>query len=197
MIYKLLFAFILCIILFIVYYIKQKNGIYIKSNIDNQYYFVKNINDDSFNGITKQQIADTLAIIKLKIKILIKWLQEENNKEFKPYLNRLINKINNIEFEENLLNNDSTSYSVNKGEELVFCLKSKKTGKLHDINLIMYVVLHEIAHIMCPEYGHGPLFIKIFKYITEESIKLGIYKKIDFENNPQEYCGMVINSSII
>ncbi len=190
MIYKLLFAFILCIILFIYYYLHRKNGIYVKSYIDNQYYYVKNFNN-------KQQVADTLATIKLKIKILIKFLQEENNEEYKPYLNRLINKINNIEFEENLLNNDSTSYSVNKGEELVFCLKSKKTDKMHDINLIMYVVLHEIAHIMCPEYGHGALFIKIFKYITEEAIKLGIYKKIDFENNPQEYCGMTINSSII
>lgn len=190
MIYKLIFAFIFFIIIFITYYLQRKNGIYVKSYIDNQYYFVKNFDN-------KQQIADILASIKLKIKILIKWLQEENNEEFKSYVNRLINKINNIEFEENLSNDNSTSYSVNKGEELVFCLKSKKTGQIHDINLIMYVVLHEIAHIMCPEYGHGPLFIKIFKYITEESIKLGIYKKIDFDNNPQEYCGMTINSSIV
>ena len=109
---------------------------------------------------------------------------------------RLSDKINYVVIEENTLDK-FTSYSVNKGDELVICLKSKKTGKIHDINLIMYVVLHEIAHIMCPVYGHGSLFVKIFKYITEESVKLGIYKKIDFEHNPTEYCGMTINSSII
>ena len=189
MIYKLLFALIFCIILLIFYYINSKNGIYVKSKIDDEYYYVKNVEN-------RQEVADTLATIKLKIKILIAWLKEENNPEYKEYVERLSDKINYVVIEENTLDK-FTSYSVNKGDELVICLKSKKTGKIHDINLVMYVVLHEIAHIMCPVYGHGPLFIKIFKYITEESIKLGIYKKIDFEHNPTEYCGMTINSSII
>ena len=58
-----------------------------------------------------------------------------------------------------------TSFSVNKGEELSFCLKSKKTDTLHDLNLLMYVAIHEMAHIACPEIGHGTLFKKIFRRI--------------------------------
>jgi len=90
-----------------------------------------------------------------------------------------------------------TSYSVNKGEELAMCLKSKKTGKLHDKNLLMYVAIHEMSHFACPEIGHGKLFRKIFKKFTQVAIELNIYKKVNFDSNPVEYCGMILSSSII
>ncbi len=94
-------------------------------------------------------------------------------------------------------NSDLTSYSVNKGEELSVCLRSKKSGRLHDINLLMYVVIHEMAHFACPEIGHGALFKKIFKKMIEEAIKLNLYEKVDYSENPVEYCGMILSSSII
>jgi hypothetical protein len=83
---------------------------------------------------------------------------------------------------------------------LVFCMRlrqSKKIDKKHDINLMMYVVLHEISHIACPEYGHTQLFKEIFKYITQSAINLGIYSQIDFKSMPTEYCGMTITDSIV
>ena len=58
-------------------------------------------------------------------------------------------------------------------------------------------MLHEIAHIACPEYGHTPLFNSIFAFLTREAVEMGLYEKIDFQNNPVEYCGMMVNSSII
>lgn len=98
---------------------------------------------------------------------------------------------------ENAPTSEYTSYSVNKGEEVVFCLKSKKTGELHKINLLMYVAIHEMAHIGCHEIGHTNLFKNIFEFYTKESIKIGIYKYDDYDTNPVEYCGMVLSSSII
>ena len=86
---------------------------------------------------------------------------------------------------------------MNKGEELVFCLRSKEDKHFHDINLIMYVMVHELAHIACPEYGHTPLFNKIFTFLLKICIKIKLYKKIDFDTNPTEYCGMTVTSSII
>ena len=62
---------------------------------------------------------------------------------------------------------------------------------------MMYVGIHEMAHIACPEIGHGDLFKKIFKKLTEEAIKIGIYKKIDYSSQPTEYCGMILSSSIV
>ena len=90
-----------------------------------------------------------------------------------------------------------TSYSVNKGEELSICLKSKKINKLHDQNLLMYVLIHEMAHMACPDIGHGELFKKIFKKFAEEAVKIGIYNYVDYSNYPVEYCGMELKSSII
>lgn len=98
---------------------------------------------------------------------------------------------------ENAPDSDLTSFSVNKGEELAFCLKSKKTGNIHDINLLMYVAVHEMAHIACPEIGHGDLFKKVFRFLIIEAIDLGLYKKVDYNETPVEYCGMILSSSII
>ena len=98
---------------------------------------------------------------------------------------------------ENAPTSEYTSYSVNKGEEVVFCLKSRKNGELHTLNLLMYVAIHEMAHVGCCEIGHTVLFSKIFEYYTNESIKIGIYKYDDYDSNPVEYCGMVLSSSII
>lgn len=189
---KILFLLCSIILLFIIltiYFIFRKNGLYIKSKLDNNYYFVSDLPN-------RQEIADLLAQIKINIKILLNYMKEDKNKEYKQYIDRLDDKINKVIFTENT-NNIYTSYSVNKGEELVICVRSRKSNKLHNINLIMYVVLHEISHIMCPEYGHGELFQKIFKYVLFKATQIGLYKKIDFIESPKEYCGIQIKTSII
>lgn len=187
--YLLIGSIIFVFFMLLFYWINRNKGLYVKSKIDEHYYFVSDIPN-------KQQIADTLAQIKKNIKILLIHMNNQSNPKYIKYVNRLKNKINDVKIIENT-NDKYTSYSVNKGEELVICVRSRKTDEIHDINLIMYVILHEIAHIMCPEYGHGELFNRIFKYVTEEAIKANIYEYINFDTNPQEYCGLNIKSSII
>jgi predicted metal-dependent hydrolase len=119
--------------------------------------------------------------------------------EFTNYikqLNRNLNKDRTLIY-ENDPTSDLTSFSVNKGEEIAFCLKSKKNGNIHNINLIMYVALHEMAHIACPEIGHGELFKKIFKFLTEQAIEIKIYQYDNYDQNPVEYCGMMLTSNIL
>ncbi len=55
--------------------------------------------------------------------------------------------------------NDST-YVVNKGLNLHLCL-TDKNGNLYDENLVKYVLIHELSHIVDPVYGHGKLFQRI------------------------------------
>ena len=120
--------------------------------------------------------------------------------KYKNYIDVLKNKFNNIEISENIYDTNYTSYSGNKGEQIVFCMRSRNSAtkdNIHDINLMMYVVLHEISHIACPEWGHTPLFKEIFSFITKSASDLKLYVPIDFKNTPQEYCGMTINESII
>jgi predicted metal-dependent hydrolase len=98
---------------------------------------------------------------------------------------------------ETSLKSEYTSYSINKGEELVFCIRSKSNGKLHNINLLMYVAVHELAHTACPETGHTPLFNKIFKFLLERAIEIKLYYYEDYANNPVEYCGMKLYTNIL
>ena len=176
---------IILIILFIIIikYI-YKTGKYIKSQIDNKEYFVED-NED------KQLSADTLAQIRKNINLLVQQIKNNPKPEYKEYINELDKKIKNIDISENT-SNIYTSYSINK-QELVFCLKSKVNHKIHNMNLLMYVVIHEVAHLMCPEYGHGQLFKEIFSYLLDNAQIVGIYTPIDFQNEPKEYCGMNIN----
>ena len=126
---------------------------------------------------------------------------DKKNKDYREYIELLHSKVRDIILVESTQDSVYTSYSVNKGEQIVFCVRSRKlmtNNNMHDINLIMYVVLHEISHVACPIYdNHGPLFKKIFKFITESAMELNIYYKIDFKNNSQEYCGLNINESIV
>jgi len=187
--------FIVIIAVAIYYFSNKGDVVYVTSDIDDKQYLVRDLPD-------KQQAANMLARIKQNIMTLTKYLVENKNSEkFKPYIpyiDQLANKIKNVVITESSGDSVYTSYSVNKGDEIVFCLRSRKNkDKMHDINLVMYVALHEMAHVACPEFGHTELFKKIFAFLTEVAISLGLYKKMDFEAEPVEYCGLTITDSII
>ena len=86
-----------------------------------------------------------------------------------------------------------TSYSINKGEQIILCLRNN--DKLVDINTLFFVVLHEFAHLATESIGHTDEFWDNFRWILEESINIGIYIKQDFKVKNEEYCGMTITSS--
>lgn len=193
----IIFILVLICIICVLYFKTAYNDMtYVKSVIDNQYYLVRNEND-------KQEAANTLAKIRQNILILSEDLYKNRNsaenKNYEQYITRLYEKAPKIVIIESTKDSKYTSYSINKGEQIVFCLRKRiLPNGLHDINLMMYVVLHEISHVACPIYdNHGPLFREIFNFITLYAIKLNIYSKIDFKNNPVNYCGLLITDSIV
>jgi predicted metal-dependent hydrolase len=119
--------------------------------------------------------------------------------KYSEYIEQMEDNFNNrrTKIYETSLNSNYTSYSINKGEELVFCLRCKKTYMLHDVNLLMYVAVHEMAHTACPETGHTPLFNDIFKFMLNEAIKLKLYYYENYSENPVEYCGMRLYTNIL
>lgn len=194
-------------LIFVVYYnVGQRDMIYVISDIDNTSYMVRNQKD-------KKQAANMLARLKSNIHGITnymhikltdpKFANQPRYKEFKPYILQLKDKIQHVIVKESASNTVYTSYTVNKGEQIIFCIRSKtistilNSNDMHNLNLIMYVALHEISHVACPEYHHTPLFKKIFRFICEEAIEMGIYNKIAFDVSPEEYCGMQINDTII
>jgi hypothetical protein len=185
--------------LFLLYYYFERINYYkvalVTSDIDKNTYLVRDIEN-------KELAANLLAKININMNKLNNYLYQnkEKYKEYIIYIDQLNEKLKHTKIQESTDNGIYTSYSVNKGEQIIFCLRSRDINtknKLHDLNLLMYVVLHEMAHVACPEYGHTELFKKIFAFLTTEAINLGLYKKIDFNKNNKEYCGLIINESII
>jgi predicted metal-dependent hydrolase len=154
-----------------------------------------------YNSSDKRQKSALLAEVISRMYKLRDYL--DNNKEKYPdyaeYIELLKSNfnVNRTSIYENDPESDITSYSVNKGEELAFCLRSKKSNQLHNVNLIMYVALHEMAHMACPEIGHGELFKRIFRFLTQRAIDIGLYQAEDYSANPVEYCGMILSSTIL
>lgn len=189
---------LLIIIIFVILYLvynniyKYDNLVKTKSSIDNEYYWVRNNNE-------KNKAANTLAMIKINMKKLVSYLQTNKDKfpENMSYIKDLVSRTKKINIMETPQDDKYTSYTINKGEKIVFCLRSKLLDNIHDMNTLMYVVIHEMAHVGCPEYGHTPLFKKIFKFLLEQSIVINIYKPVDYRIKPQNYCGMTINEYLL
>lgn len=189
---QILLLVVVSIIIFIFIKSSKNDVLMIESLVDRNNYLVNNYLD-------RQEAADLLAQIRENVLKLRKHLVKNKKKygEYKQYINLLDKRVDNVIIKENTKKNNFTSYSVNKGEEIIFCLRSKKDSSLHDINLMMYVALHEFAHVACPEIGHTMLFKKIFKFFLEIGIKINIYEYVNYERNIEEYCGIYINQNIL
>ena len=122
----------------------------------------------------------------------------ENNikMKLKDDIRRLYKNFNPEAFSETTPDAKYTSYSVNKGEKIVFCLRDKKEGEtLVKENIITFVSIHELAHLMTKSIGHEPEFWANFKLLLKISIDNGLYKNIDFNSTPKPYCGINITDT--
>lgn len=80
-----------------------------------------------------------------------------------------------------------SSYTENKSI-IYLCLKDPKTGELYSLNTLIYVTLHEIAHMISKNYGHGDEWKRNFKRLTDEAIRKRLYDPS--RPVPDDYCGM-------
>jgi len=136
-----------------------------------------------------QLVADLLARVTIKLKKISSYLgkkypDRENCK-------RLFDNFNPKKIVEILPTSKYTAYSENKGEKLAFCTTKKKHGtELIDENTLTFVALHELAHIMTKSIGHNTEFWNNFKFLLQESVKIGIYKPVDYKKKSVSYCSM-------
>lgn len=160
---------------------------YVKSSVDGKEYLVRSLPD-------KKEAANLLATIGAKLQQIVKHLEEAEPEDERTV--RVVKNFNTDAISEGSENAKYTSYSVNKGEKIVFCLRSRdKNNKLMDINTMTFVALHELAHISSDTIGHDDIFWKNFKWLLEHAIKIGIYQEQNFKSAPVEYCGIKITDS--
>lgn len=141
-----------------------------------------------------QLAADLLANTTQKLRKLVAYL----GKTFPERANckRLVDNFDPQTVKEILPTSEYTAYSENKGEKLAFCTTTTKKGdKLIDPNTLMYVAIHELAHIATKSIGHTQEFWQNFKFLLQNAVKIKIYNPVDYKKKNKNYCGMKITDN--
>ena len=203
----MMILFILCVVCVVYFMWRMYNGyaevVYVESDVDGRRYMIRR--GTSKSSVYLKQSANALAEVNARIEKLIKHVQEQYKDD--PYKNYFIKKLaqnyNASILSEAAVDERYTTFTVDK-QDIHICLRTRDVSeKLYDIDLLMYVVLHELAHLCNydksgnPIHGHGSEFVYIFKFLVVESIKLELYRHKDYSKNPQEYCGIMINTSVL
>lgn len=182
-----------CVIVAALYVIRSERGsevVRAKSSVDGRWYVVRNLPD-------YQQAADLIGRINAVLEGTIRALARERGDK-DAHVVRLRERYRPGSLSEATSESRYyTSYSVNKGEKIVLCLRSKDDHRLVDANTLAYVALHELGHVMTEEVGHTPAFWRNFRELIRVAVGAGLYEPVDYRTHPEEYCGIVIQSSVI
>lgn len=186
---------IFCIILFIILYFSityynNRNHTYIKADDGNQYRV--QIAEDN------KESANLLSDAITKVKILLDHLRKSEPEDIrtKTLLSRF-NPENITENDPTEMKNGVTSYTVNKGEKIVVCLRQRNNNFV-ELNTLMYVIIHELAHICdLTSEQHDEKFWNNFEWLLEHAVNIGIYNYVDYSKDEEPYCGMNITSNVL
>ncbi len=184
-----LIVFTFIIAFYIYYQSKYSSLVYVVSKVDSKKYLVRNEEN-------KQDSADKLARLNIKIiNFIDKLLKKYKSKDNFNSILRIKNKYNSDNISESIKHSKNTSYSVNKGEKIVLCIRQKENDIFVDDNTMIFVILHELGHIMSKSIGHTEEFWDNFRFLLKEAEEMGIYKNVDYNKESQRYCGMDINDN--
>lgn len=160
-----------------------------RSNVDGRTYKVRDLPD-------KQRAADLLATLRMRLgQLMDSLVQAFPNK---PQVQRLQQnfKADPTRFLESTPDAEHTSYSVNKGESVHFCLRQRDgSEQIVDDNVMMFVALHEMSHFITKSIGHDQEFWNNFGWLLREAEQRKLYTPTDFKSHPVMYCGVTITDS--
>lgn len=191
MVPDIVFAISVMVVVFLL--LKKAHGIFIDDRVyieafDGRKYKVRNTKK-------KKETADALANLNTKVYDLINKLvgATEKEVEYRPAVMRLKNRYNPDTLSEGRIDKRYTSYTVNKGEQMVLCLRTRDDkDALYDENIVFYVTLHELAHVASVGEDHNEEFHKNFRYLLRKAAEWDMFKKI---NHSFEYCGMPVSGT--
>ena len=151
------------------------------------------------NPAIAKKIAIQLNIVREKGNQIVNYCYK-NNLPNKTVADRLYKRWSKITSKKNGIRETaagekSAAYVLNKGDQLRMCVRKRNDPtKLEDSNTMIFVLLHELAHLMCVKYGHGREFQDHFAYITRKAVEQGIYRYQNFSENSSSYCGTKITN---
>tara|TARA_Y100000816_G_C26106106_1_gene587920 strand:- start:672 stop:1199 length:528 start_codon:yes stop_codon:yes gene_type:complete len=141
------------------------------------------INKDKY---TLQKI-ETLKTLNLNIEKLISELKvsEYSNQE---NVKKLFTNWSGFIEELDVNNKNVFAYNVNKGESISICLVNSKTNQINGMNELIYVTLHELAHVMTDNYEHNKEFWENFNFLIKFAKSKNIYNEVNYDKNKVSFC---------
>lgn len=168
-----------------------KNTVEVRSRRDGRIYRVQNLPD-------KQEACEILSKLRENLTKLIESYKADPSAMADHRIKIMVSRFNPDNFSENDITADTTSYSENKGERIVVCIRDKAPPyRFIDENTVMFVLLHEMGHLMTTTIGHTPEFWANFKRVLHDAVQCGIYTPVNYTKRPTPYCGMTITDSPI
>ncbi len=77
----------------------------------------------------------------------------------------------------------NASFTINK-HKIYICTESN--GEIYDDNMLTYVILHELAHTICVQIGHGKQFQKIFQSLLDRAERHYLFDP--YKKRIENYC---------
>jgi hypothetical protein len=174
----------------------------VTSTVDNNAYVLRN---KYKTASEMQKSADTLAEINARVLRLIDHIVTTyaNDPKKADIGRRLRTSYKKNTLSEAAVDVRYTTYTIDK-QDIHICLRTRnEQHELYDMNVLMYVLIHELAHMANydsngnPILGHGKDFMRVFKFLTKEAVAIGVYQYRNYAAQPQEYCGMTITSNVL
>lgn len=85
------------------------------------------------------------------------------------------------------LREGDSSFTENK-QVITLCIRDPETKRYYDMNTLVMVALHELAHCISTSVGHGKEFKERFAELLQKAEKIGIYDPLI--PMPKTYCGL-------
>lgn len=161
----------------------------VTSSVDRRAYMVRDMPD-------KQDAANLLARARQRLMRLCDKLERHYPRDKRVAL--LVQRFNPDAISELSAHADSkyTSYSVSKGKKIIFCLRARdRTQSIITVQTLMFVAIHELAHVMTVSVGHTEEFWENMRFLLANAIEWKLYRPVDYAQKPQPYCGLQITSS--
>lgn len=144
--------------------------------------------------LTRDERCEMLDLVDENAKLLIAELvKNHSNKCYTPILKSRYGKYPLSETEPT---STMVAYTSDKAE-IALCMVDIATNTLEDKNTLMYVFIHELAHMAINHIGHPPEFWDAFREICKVAVSIGIYRSEDYAEKSTNYCAMKINSNVL
>lgn len=179
----ILILFLILIPFFLLYYV---NVSFLDDRIkvladDGNYYTVRNTKKS-------KETANTLARLNAKVKEFLALLQQKGDDSQSPMISRLVQRYNPDTLNEGKIDKELTSYTINKGESITLCVRSRDShDNLYNDNVLFGVLLHELAHVGSVTVDHNAEFIRNFNYLLQKASEWNMFTRI---TKQFDYCGI-------